>query len=114
MDQLCNLLKANKTVYTPSLGLSQCLATVSFHGEIQAKVLEEDTYEIQSVIPLDQINSIRYEQGKRYTRFRIPERMRSDRTVEKYGEVIIDEDAEKTIVDTSKAFKVEEEHVLFF
>jgi CRISPR-associated protein Cas5h len=114
MDRLCDLLKNNKTVYTPSLGLAQCLATVSFYGEMEARNGSPEEIEISSVIPKEQTFGIHYEPGRRYTRFRIPEKMRPDRTVEKYGEVVVDEGANKITVETTRAFKVGESYVLFF
>ena len=114
MDKLCDLLKNNKTVYTPSLGLAQCLAMVSLCGEMEARDVSSEEIEISSVVPKEQAHEIYYEPGRRYTRFRIPEKMRPDRRVERYGEVVVDEGANKIKVETSRAFKVGENHVLFF
>lgn len=114
MDRLADLLKANETVYTPSLGLAQCLASVSFCGEWTAESAKSELLEVNSVIPMDQVQAIHYEEGERYTRFRIPERMRPDRTVEKYGEVTVDEGARKIKLETSQAIKVGDDYVLFF
>ena len=114
MNKFCDLLKSNKAVYTPSLGLAQCLATVSFCGEMEAIDTSSEKVEVSSVVPKDQVREIHYEPGRRYTRFRIPERMRADRRVEKYGEVVVDEGANKITVETSQAFKVEGNYVLFF
>lgn len=114
MDDLGELLKKGKTIFTPSLGLAQCLATISFCGETEANKGMSGNLEITSVIPTDQVETINYEQGERYTRFRIPEKMKADRTVEKYGEVVVDEGARKILAETSKAFKVGNDYVLFF
>lgn len=114
MDKLKQCLVENKTVYTPCLGLAQCLATVSFAGEFEAASISSRSLEIGSVVPMDQAKSIQYSVGERYARFRIPERMRPDRTVEKYSEALVEENARKIRVETSNAFKVKKENVLFF
>lgn len=114
MDKLKQCLVADKTVYTPCLGLAQCLASVSYRGEFEAVTLSTGVWDVSSVIPLDQVQAVHYETGERYTRFRIPERMRPDRTVEKYGEVVVEENVGKVKVETSSAFKVDDDHVLFF
>jgi len=121
MERLADLLKINKTIYTPSLGLAQCLATVSCQKETVARHEPEGRIEVCSVVPTDQVREISYEHGRRYTRFRVPERMRPDRTVEKYGEVVVDEGFEKTNgairkikVQTSQAYRVMDNYVLFF
>lgn len=114
MDKLKQCLIADKTVYTPCLGLAQCLASVAYRGEFKAVTLSTGVWDVRSVIPLDQVQAVHYEPGERYTRFRIPERMRPDRTVEKYGEVVVEENVGKVKVETSSAFKVDDDHVLFF
>lgn len=121
MERLVGLLKIDKTIYTPSLGLAQCLATVSFCQETVASNEPDGCVDVCSVIPMDQVREIHYENGRRYARFRVPERMRSDRTVERYSEVVVDEGYEKVNgdmgkirVQTDQAYKVMNNHVLFF
>jgi CRISPR-associated protein Cas5h len=114
MDRLGSLLAENRTVYTPTLGLSQCIATVSSAGTRDATPLSTGVHQVNSVIPMGQVEAIHYEQGERYTRVRVPERMRPDRTVEKYGEVTVAEGAGAAMVETSHAYRVGEEVVLFF
>ncbi|OHB72376.1 MAG: type I-B CRISPR-associated protein Cas5 [Planctomycetes bacterium RBG_16_43_13] len=114
MDSLKQCLVDDKTAYTPCLGLAQCLASISYYGEFEAVSIDAGEYEVNSVVPLDQIQRVHYTVGERYTRFRIPERMMPDRTVEKYGEVVVEENAGKIRVETSNTFKVGADNVLFF
>ncbi|MBU0485196.1 MAG: type I-B CRISPR-associated protein Cas5b [Proteobacteria bacterium] len=113
MDDLERFLRSDTTVYTPSLGLAQCIASVSFVGIYQAEQLPLGKLKVSSAIPLA-LGQVYYDEGGRYTRFRIPHLMRPDRTVEKYSEVLVEETAQPITVETSHAFRVNDENVLFF
>jgi CRISPR-associated protein Cas5h len=113
MTDLERYLRSDITVYTPSLGLAQCIATVSFVDIYQAKQLPLGKIEVTSAIPLA-LGQAHYDEGGHYTRFRIPHLMRPDRTVEKYSEALVEETCQPITVETSHAFRVNDENVLFF
>jgi len=113
MNALKRYLRSDTTVYTPSLGLAQCIATVSFVGIHQAGQLPPGKLVVTSAIPLA-LGQVYYDEGGRYTRFRIPHLMRPDRTVEKYSEVLVEETLRPITVETSHAWRVNDENVLFF
>lgn len=113
MSDLERYLKSDTTVYTPSLGLAQCIATVSFVGVYQAEQLPAGKQIVTSAIPLA-LGQVHYAEGGRYTRFRIPHLMRPDRTVVKYSEALVEETLQPITVDTSHAYRVNDENVLFF
>jgi len=113
MTDLEHYLKKGATVYTPSLGLAQCLATVSFVGICPAVLLPAGIQKVTSTIPTAQ-GLVHYDEGGRYTRFRIPHLMRPDRTVEKYSEALVEETLQPITVETSNAYRVNDENVLFF
>jgi CRISPR-associated protein Cas5h len=115
MDDLETLLQEEKTVYTPALGLAQCLADVSFVGVKDAEPLGMGEYSIVSVVPHD-LDACHFEPRHRYVRYRVPARMRPDRVVEDYRETVVDE-GEKVgaiTVDTDKAWRVGDAYILFF
>lgn len=113
MNDLERYLRSDTTVYTPSLGLVQCIAMVSFVGIYQSDQLPSGKLEVTSTIPLA-LGRVHYAEGGRYTRFRIPHLMRPDRTVEKYSEALVEETLQPITVETSHAFRVNDENVLFF
>lgn len=113
MGDLERYLKNGTTVYTPSLGLAQCIATVSFAGIYQAEPLPPGKQKVTSAIPLE-LGQVYYDEGGRYTRFRIPHLMRPDRTVEKYSEVVVEETLAPITIETSHAWRVNDENILFF
>ena len=106
-------LRNRETVYTPSLGLAQCIADVVFVGVYDAERLPAGIHRIATVVP-DDLDHCHYEQKKRYVRYRVPARMRPDRTVEDYREVAVAEDADPIVVETEKAYRVGDDAILFF
>jgi len=113
MNDLEYYLKSDTTVYTPSLGLAQCIATISFVGIYQADLLPPGKLKVTSAIPLA-LGQVHYEEGGRYTRFRIPHLMRPDRTVEKYSEALVEETVQPITIETSHCWRVNDENILFF
>jgi len=114
MTTLKNHLTEGTNVFTVSLGLAQCLAEIEYISYSQGEKMKGGKYEISSVVPQDKTDKIFYEQGTRYGLFRIPEQMRPDRTVTKYGEVVMNEDQMKIQAQTSNAYRIGEDIVLFF
>ncbi len=116
MEGLAERLSRKVTVFTPSLGLAQCLAEVGFVGEMEAGELEAGEWRISTVVPLEQVKDITHdrEPGRRYNRFRIPNRMRPGRVVEKYTEVEVEECSNPITASTDRAYQAGEDNVLFF
>jgi len=115
METLKLFLKKGKTVFTPSLGLAQCIAEVDFIDVLDAEKLTEEEHLISSVVPREQIKHAYYKPGGRYNRFRVAHRMRPlGRVVEKYTEAEVEEGAKSITVHTDKAYSVGGENVLFF
>lgn len=46
-------LEAGRTYYTTSLGLSEFLASVEYHGESEPTIVDENTVAVSSVVPID-------------------------------------------------------------
>ncbi len=113
MQNLESQLQAGRTVYTPSLGLAQCIADVAFVGVFEGQPLSRTEYNIASVVP-DPEENCRYEKGRRYVRYRVPAQMQPDRTVVDYREVVVAEDGSSITVETDQAYEIGDDHILFF
>ncbi|MEM4546681.1 MAG: type I-B CRISPR-associated protein Cas5b [Nitrososphaerota archaeon] len=91
-DRLLEMLSSHKSVYTPYLGISECIAEFRFIGEFQA---EEKTVQnriaVLSILPTGAYE-IEWEQGKKYGLIKMPRFMRSDRTVSEFIEFIYEKD----------------------
>ncbi len=115
-DRLTELLNAGKTVYTPSLGLAQCLAEVQFVAETIA-VVDADAVGTRAVIPMTDKADIEYETGRRYERVRVAARMGPGRIVTEYREAVtvLDADKHKPIrVRNVELYRINNESIAFF
>jgi CRISPR-associated protein Cas5h len=68
-DTLHESLAEGRSVYTPALGLSECLASVEFQGEVDMRQVETQT--IDSVLP-DERCRVQPESGVTHLRERVP------------------------------------------
>jgi len=115
-DRLSAALVAGQSVYTPSLGLAQCLAEASFVADTVA-LAAPDAQTTASVIPLEQGMKIEYEPGRRYERVRVAATMGPDRVVHRYQEAVLGFDAAQgrpVSVGGAILYKVDHEIVAFF
>ena len=89
-NSLKEKLQNHKSVYTPCLGLSECIADFKFNDEVSAdKSYNKDFLDICSVIPLDILAEIDFSQfNRKYLKERIPVEMHPGRIVKEYREVI--------------------------
>lgn len=115
-DLLGSLLVDGKTVYTPGLGLAQCIADVAFVADTKAcpAPRAESTF---SVIPIGDSTVIEYEAGRRYERVRIATRMDPERTVHEYCQAVTALDAnpaKPVTVRGSDLYEVNGEFIPFF
>ena len=93
-NRIYNSLKENlqnhKSVYTPCLGLSGCIADFKFIDEVSGdyKLQKKDFIDICSVIPLDVLKEIKFQPDRKYFKDRIPVEIKPGRIVTEYREVI--------------------------
>lgn len=94
-DQLKYMLENRYTVYTPYLGVANCLANITYLGEfgVSEKEVNGSSISIDSIIPLDvlPISSIDFNAGNnelRLVRERVPISMDNSRVVLKYSDII--------------------------
>jgi len=114
MDSLLSNLKTNRPVFTPSLGLAQCIANLEFVGDFAAQPMGKGEYKIVTVVPQKKADNVSFREGCIYERLRIPVRMDKNRIVHSYEEIIVEENANPIIAKTKKAYSVNNEPVLFF
>ncbi|MEA3547905.1 MAG: type I-B CRISPR-associated protein Cas5b [Thermodesulfobacteriota bacterium] len=115
-DHLTSCLSTGKTAYTPSLGLAQCLAEISFVADAAARPAVDATATF-SVIPLRQSTIIEYEPGRRYERVRVAAKMGPDRTVHEYREAVtcLDNNKNQPVMGNGlELYEVNDEYVAFF
>ena len=85
------MLMNHQCVYTPCLGLSEHIANFGFIGEYTAKKIDKTSeVSIDTVIPKDQIISLKFETGKEYMTETLPNEMAADRTVNEYQQVMFE------------------------
>lgn len=108
---------SGRTVYTPVLGLAQCIADVEWIGEADAEPLEgTEERRIDSVVPVSEGMKFIYDEGRRYHRLRVPATMDSQRVVHQYREAVVAEDAQPVRVRRGKGMvhRVNDASVAFF
>lgn len=113
MSDLRGMLEAGRTVYTPCLGLSECIAQVRFVGACEVEPADPSEFrEICSVVAADAAQ-LRYEPGGRYQRLRVPARMQQDRTVTRYTEIVVETEARAIRATLSPLFDCQGDVVCF-
>jgi len=113
-DKLADALRTGQTVFTPSLGLAQCLAEVEFVAEADAEI-NADAESTASVIPLEEGTKILYDPGHRYERVRVAAVMDPERIVRKYREAVVALDADRPVhAEDASIFRIENENIAFF
>jgi CRISPR-associated protein Cas5h len=93
LEKLRELVSNHKSVYTPYLGLSECVANLEFVGEfteIHEKASGDDGVDIATVISGENFQ-IKIEPGKKYGKVRIPHTMNAERVVTKFADVLYEE-----------------------
>ncbi len=115
MTDLEGLLEAEKTIYTPYLGLSECLAGIDYLGKFQGKSLPESEYPVTSVAPETHARPAEQDiRGKRIIRLRVPDRMNPNREVARYVSVMYDDYLQPLQVQTDNGVRVNQETIVFF
>jgi CRISPR-associated protein Cas5h len=119
IEPLVRALSENRPVFSPCLGLANCLAEVRYNGLM--KVSHKPGGEkigMTCVVPLnDGRPTVHYElSGRSITRLSLPSRMLPDRKILKYQEVVIGEEGEeqRIVVDVEGYYECGEETLLFF
>ncbi len=118
LDAVQANLQAGKTVYTPVLGLAQCIAQVRWQGRFPVEQMDYNGNELNMncVIPVSSTGaSVQFRKGVRLTRLRVPARMHTDRTVTRFEDVVVNESAQGiTVRDLHQYQVIGQDKVLLF
>jgi len=117
-DHLIDLLKEHKTLYTPYLGISECIANFKYEGifEVNEQKTNGSVIEISSVIPVNDDIEIKPEPGKRYGKITMPGFMDKDRIVHKFLSFIYEDEGKTMKMIRGRFWRVKENdtNVIFF
>jgi len=114
--KLKELISGHRTVYTPSLGLSQLICNFEYSGEYRLHKSEVDEIQtIESVVPgRCLLGSPDFEDGKEYFSEVMPTEMGEGREVKEYGEVLFERNGHAIRAKTKDLWELENgERILF-
>lgn len=95
-NALAENLKAHKTFFTISMGLSELLADFKYIGTMEFEEVKSKEAEISSILPTSLIlEGVALREGYRYFKDRIPIDMNQDRIVRAYEDVIYESQGKK-------------------
>jgi CRISPR-associated protein Cas5h len=97
LDEIEEFLKEEKSVYTPYFGISEYIADYTYLGKFEVERREGEEL-VDSVVPAEKASQ--FEQGKKYLKENVSLFMNPEREVQKFGEVIYEENGEGVKVDT--------------
>jgi len=105
-NNLIELLKEHKSIYTPYLGISECLLNFNYLGifNVEQNISNNNAVEIFTVIKNGEIK-IELESDMKYGRIKIPGFMDNNRVVKEFVELIYEEDG-KPIKIKGEYYKV--------
>lgn len=88
---LLSLLERHQSVYTISLGISNCLANYDYLGEFCLESIQaEQRVDLNSVVPMDSVSEVYFNKPLKLQRIVLPSVMKNDREVVKYDEVLVE------------------------
>lgn len=119
IEPLVGALEKNRPVFSPCLGLANCLAEIRYNGLMEAYYRPgREKVEMTCVVPLNGGRpTVHYDlSGRSITRLSLPSRMASNRKILKYQEVVIGEEGEdqRIVVDVRGYYECGKETLLFF
>lgn len=117
MDDLFELLNSHKAVYTPCLGISECIANFKIVGDdflpIEKKSIgENETVFIDSVVPSE--SKIIIESKKKYGLIKSPGFFNHERIVNSYNEYYYEENGKSIKLSNVDYVKIGKDNVIFF
>lgn len=115
MEELFSNLNEHKSVFTPCLGISECLAdfNLAYDDFISLKMLNEDNVYINSVF-LKNTGDLIIESGKKYGIVKSPGFMDSDRNVSKFLEFYYEENGKPIKIKNCDFFSIGDENIVLF
>jgi len=83
-------LEEHKSIYTPYLGITECIADFQLVTEcfVDEKLNDKEFIDIRTILPIDLLQKIDLRPGSKYFKERIPTEMLPGRVVVEYKEVL--------------------------
>lgn len=116
MDELVQLVREHKSIYSVSLGLSELLCNYKYEGIFKGKEMANGEVELISPITTSNImrDGLTIESGKKYFKERMPIVMTPDRVVENYDNVIFEPDGKPIRAKVKSCWQLENGEVIAF
>lgn len=115
MEELYSNLREHKSVYTPCLGISECIANfrLAYDEMFELNSIEGSDVEINSIL-LKNSSDILIEPGKKYGVVKSPGFMDSDRVVSKFLEYYYEENGNSIKIKSGKYYSIGDEKFALF
>ena len=115
MDKLYTLLSEHKSVYTPYLGITECLCNFDLVGDGLYTVdeINGEKIQIDSVLIKNDVN-IQIEKDKKYGVVKSPGYMNEDRSVRSFIEYYYEDNGKSIMVDSCKYYKIGDDNVILY
>ena len=116
MFNLYNLLLNHKSIYTPYLGISECIANFKLNSLDFIKLNEkkgENIY-INSIIPKKETNNIIIESNKKYGLVKTPSFFNNQRVVQEFTEFYYEEKGENIKLESCNYYEIGGDNVILF
>lgn len=115
MEELFDLISNHKSVYTPYLGISECLANFKLVGGglFDLNLKYGENIDIDSVV-LKQDTNIVIEPNKKYGLIKSPGFMNSERVVTKFLEFYFEENGDSIRVNKCNYYSIGDDNVILF
>lgn len=115
LNELFNLINEHKSIYTPCLGISECLADFSL---VYPKLLDlnkknGENIDINSVILKDKYNIV-IEPNRKYGIVKSPGFMNSERVVSKFIEYYYEENGNPIKIENGDYYSIGDENIVLY
>ncbi len=114
-DRLKYYIKNHKTTYTPYLGLSELIANFNFVGEFDIITKEAENDQIHSILNKKdaKVKIENLKEGMKWNIENIPLYMNSERCVNEYSNVLLEQSGRPITIEKGLFCKIGEENVVF-
>jgi CRISPR-associated protein Cas5h len=107
-EEFLQLVKEHKSVYTPYLGISECIMNFRYVGifKVEPKSTNGHPIEISSIIKDGKEMEYIPEEGKKYGRIKIPGFMDHDRNITEFLDIVYEENGKTIKISRGKYSKI--------
>lgn len=115
MEELFSNLNEHKSVYTPCLGISECIADfkLAYDDIYDLNILNDDNVDINSVI-LKTTGDLIIEPGRKYGVVKSPGFMNSERVVSKFLEYYYEDNGKTIKIKNCDFYSIGDERIVLF